>query len=82
VSLAATAQVSLDGLLEGLRLAVETATGPQALLIVFVYSFLIAVVLPLPSEVVLLADLGDGLGLWSELGLIMLSAAPARHWGA
>jgi len=32
---------------------VETATGPLGLLIIWIYSFLIAFVLPLPSEIVL-----------------------------
>lgn len=82
MSPAVAAQVSLEGLLEALRVAVETAAGPQALVIVFVYSFLIAVVLPLPSEVVLLADLGDGVGLWPELGLIMLVSGTGKALGS
>jgi hypothetical protein len=43
--------------------------------IVFVYSFLIAFVLPGPSEVVLTAPLDLGLPLWARLGTIMLVSA-------
>jgi len=54
-----------------IQAAVETATGWAGLGIIAVYSFLIAFVLPLPSEVVLLAPLDVGLPWWSELGLII-----------
>jgi membrane protein YqaA with SNARE-associated domain len=51
--------------------AVETATGWFGLLVVWVYSFLIAVVLPLPSEVVLVAPLELGLPSWSHYAVIV-----------
>jgi membrane protein YqaA with SNARE-associated domain len=54
-----------------LEQAVETATGWLGLVVVWVYSFLIAVVLPLPSEVVLLAPLELGLPSWSHYALIV-----------
>lgn len=47
--LAALAEVGM----EALRIAVEAASGWSGLLIIFVYSFLIAFILPLPSEIVL-----------------------------
>lgn len=39
--------------MEALRVAVEAASGWSGLLLIFIYSFLIAFVLPLPSEIVL-----------------------------
>ncbi len=70
------------GFEQALRTAVETAVGPQALVIVFVYSFLIAIVLPLPSEVVLFAQLGDGVPRGTELGLIMLVSGAGKALGS
>jgi len=70
------------GALEALRAAVETAVGPQALVVVFVYSFLIAIVLPLPSEVVLFAQLGDNVPRETELGLIMLVSGAGKALGS
>jgi membrane protein YqaA with SNARE-associated domain len=62
--------------------AVCTATGPPGLGIIAVYSFLIAVVLPLPSEVVLLAPLDLGLPYWATLCLIMLVSGAAKAGGS
>jgi membrane protein YqaA with SNARE-associated domain len=62
--------------------AVCTATGPPGLGIIAVYSFLIAVVLPLPSEVVLLAPLDLGLPYWATLSLIMLVSGAAKAGGS
>jgi membrane protein YqaA with SNARE-associated domain len=42
-----------DGLWTAIEEAVRTATGPLGLMIIGIYSFLIAFILPLPSEVVL-----------------------------
>ena len=62
--------------------AVCTATGPIGVLMVAIYSFLIAVVLPLPSEVVLFAPLNVGLPEWATVGLIVLVSAAAKAGGS
>jgi membrane protein YqaA with SNARE-associated domain len=82
VLLAALLEVLQAGLGAGLRSAVETATGPAGLLIIAVYSFLIAIVLPLPSEVVLLAPLNLGLSEWMEFLLIILSSGIGKAAGS
>jgi membrane protein YqaA with SNARE-associated domain len=57
----------------GLEGAVENASGLLGLLIIAAYSFLIAIVLPLPSEVVLVAaETGLGFGLPSGVGLALV----------
>jgi len=57
----------------GIENAVETATGPIAPVLIFAYSFLIAIVLPLPSEVVLIAGrTGLGFGLPDTLTLVVV----------
>ncbi|QLD85314.1 VTT domain-containing protein [Natronomonas halophila] len=50
--------------------------------IVFVYSFLIAFVLPGPSEVVLVAPLDLGIPAWASLGSIMLVSAVGKAAGS
>ncbi|WP_336135223.1 YqaA family protein [Natronomonas amylolytica] len=50
--------------------------------IIFVYSFLIAFVLPGPSEVVLVAPLELGLPTWASLGSIMLVSAVGKAAGS
>ena len=82
VLLAALLEALQSGLTAGLRAAVETATGPAGLLIIGVYSFLIAIVLPLPSEVVLLAPLNLGLPEWTEFLLIILASAVGKAAGS
>ena len=62
--------------------AVCTATGPAGLGIIAVYSFLIAIVLPLPSEIVLLAPLNLGTPYWLTLGIIMLVSGAAKAVGS
>jgi membrane protein YqaA with SNARE-associated domain len=62
--------------------AVCTATGPVGLLIIAIYSFLIAFVLPLPSEVVLAAPLNLGLPYWATLALIMLVSGSGKALGS
>ncbi|HET7324915.1 MAG TPA: VTT domain-containing protein [Halococcus sp.] len=62
--------------------AVETATGPVGLVIIAVYSFLIAIVLPLPSELVLVAPLNLGLPEVVEMGLIILVSGLAKALGS
>ena len=62
--------------------AVERATGWAGLGIIAVYSFLIAFVLPLPSEVVLFAPLDVGFPWWSELGLIIVVSGIGKAAGS
>jgi membrane protein YqaA with SNARE-associated domain len=73
---------TLRGLYEGLRAAVETATGWVGVGIVFVYSFLIAFALPLPSEVVLVAPLELGLPEAAELALIVVVSGAGKALGS
>lgn len=61
----------LAGLFDLLVRGVESATGWPGLAIVWLYSFLIAFILPLPSEVVLVAPLNLGLGSAAHLAVIM-----------
>nr|WP_211693369.1 VTT domain-containing protein [Natronomonas halophila] len=61
---------------------VESATGWPGMGIVFVYSFLIAFVLPGPSEVVLVAPLDLGIPAWASLGSIMLVSAVGKAAGS
>ena len=72
----------LAGLLDLLLRGVETATGPAGLVIIWVYSFLIAFVLPLPSEVVLVAPLDLGLTTNGRLALIMLVSGFGKATGS
>lgn len=67
---------------DGVQAAVETATGWPGMGIVFAYSFLIAFVLPGPSEVVLAAPLELGLPGWASLALIMLVSATGKALGS
>ena len=66
----------------GLQGAVETAMEPAGLLIVAVCSFLIAVALPLPSEVVLAAPLDLGLPTPVTLALVIVVSALGRAAGS
>jgi len=70
------------GLTEWLRAAVETAVGWPGLVVVAVYSFLIAVVLPLPSELVLAAPLELGVGPTTQFVLVVLVSASAKAAGS
>ena len=65
-----------------LEAGVKTATGPLGLGLIFVYSFLIAFALPLPSEVVLLAPLELGLPYEAKLVLIMLVSGAGKAAGS
>lgn len=65
-----------------LQQAVETATDWTGLGIVFVYSFLIAFILPGPSEIVLLAPLDLGLTDTMTLTLIVLVSAVGKTVGS
>lgn len=72
----------LGGSMEWFRHLVETATGWGGLVIVAVYSFLIAFVLPLPSEVVLAAPLEIGIPRWLELAIIISVSSAAKAAGS
>ncbi|GGL70899.1 YqaA family protein [Halocalculus aciditolerans] len=64
--------------------AVRTATGPLALVLIAVYSFLIAVVLPLPSEVVLYpaTTMDIGLSYPLTLALVILVSGVGKAAGS
>ncbi|AZH24653.1 YqaA family protein [Haloplanus aerogenes] len=68
--------------LEWLTRLVETATGWWGLVIIFVYSFLIAFALPGVSEVVLLAPLDLGLSTELRLAVIILTSAAGKAAGS
>lgn len=61
---------------------VRTATGPFGLVLILVYSFLIAFILPLPSEVVLVTNLGLGLPYEVELTLIIVTSGLGKALGS
>jgi len=69
-------------LLGWVEAAVETATGWPGLGIIFVYSFLIAFILPGPSEIVLAAPLDLGTSLWGRLALISGVSATGKALGS
>ncbi|WP_121822800.1 YqaA family protein [Halostella salina] len=67
------------------RAAVETATGVSGLVLILVYSFLIAFILPLPSEVVLFpgyAGMGFGLPQSVDFALILLTSGIGKAAGS
>jgi membrane protein YqaA with SNARE-associated domain len=68
--------------LEVVEQVVRTATGPAGLGIIAVYSFLIAFILPLPSEVVLAAPLDLGLPYWGTVGVIVLVSGLGKAAGS
>ncbi|MFB6119843.1 MAG: YqaA family protein [Halobacteriaceae archaeon] len=69
-------------LYDAVETAVATATGWPGLGIIFIYSFLIAFVLPLPSEIVLAAPLELGVGGPGRLGLIILASGAGKAIGS
>ena len=73
-----------ESLVATLEDAVKTATGPLGLTIIGIYSFLIAFVLPLPSEIVLVPADQMRLGLPTEatLALIILVSAIGKAAGS
>jgi len=73
-----------DGSLAILEQAVCTATGPTGLGIIAVYSFLIAFILPLPSEVVLVpaGTLRLGLSTNGNLAAIIFFSAFGKALGS
>lgn len=68
--------------LEALRATVETATGWPGLVVVAAYSFLIAFILPGPSEIVLAAPLDLGLSRNAELAIIVLVSGVGKAAGS
>lgn len=73
----------LVGLFTGdIEALVESITGWFGLLVVFVYSFLIAFVLPGPSEIVLAAPLDLGIPSWAQLASIILVSAVGKAVGS
>ncbi|MEF8882341.1 MAG: VTT domain-containing protein [Halapricum sp.] len=62
----------LDALYTTIEQAVRTATGPVGLGLIGIYSFLIAFVLPLPSEVVLAPASHMRLGLPTDVTLALI----------
>jgi membrane protein YqaA with SNARE-associated domain len=71
-----------QGIFHTLEEAVARATGPLGLVVIFVYSFLIAFVLPLPSEIVLATPLRLGLPYAVEIALIMLVSGSGKACGS
>ncbi|WP_411715649.1 YqaA family protein [Natronomonas sp.] len=67
---------------EQVQAAVETASGWPGLGIIFTYSFLIAFLLPGPSEIVLAAPLDIGLGYAATLVVIILVSAFGKTAGS
>lgn len=84
VLLALSVEGIYQGLMRTIETAVRTATGPAGLGIIAVYSFLIAVVLPLPSEIVLLpvGQFRLGLPIELELALVVLISGVAKAAGS
>jgi membrane protein YqaA with SNARE-associated domain len=78
----------IGGMLAGLYTVIEEtvthATGPLGLLIIAVYSFFIAFLLPLPSEIVLLpaGEMDLGLGYTATLALITLVSGVGKAAGS
>jgi membrane protein YqaA with SNARE-associated domain len=70
------------GVLEAIQNAVGNATGWVGLALIAVYSFLIAFVLPLPSELVLAAPLNLAYAEWVEAALVILISALAKTAGS
>ena len=68
-------------LLSSIDAMIRTATGPVGLLVVFVFSLLCAVVLPLPGELVLLAPIDLGLPHWGDLAVVVVVAAAGKAAG-
>lgn len=67
---------------DSLVAAVESTQGILGLAVVFVYSFLIAFLLPLPSEIVLAVPLNSPFPLWAELIVIMFVSGVGKAAGS
>lgn len=77
-----TVQGWLTGLYNSMEGAVESATGVVGLAVVFVYSFLIAFLLPLPSEIVLAAPIDLPIPYAAELAIIMVVSGAGKALGS
>lgn len=69
---------------EAVELLVATATGPSGLALIFVYSVLVACILPLPGELVLLAAPGLGLlpSTAANIALVIVVSALGKALGS
>ncbi len=76
------ALASVGGSLDWLARLVESATGWGGFVVIAVYSFLIAFLLPLPSEVVLAAPLALPIPRWLELLFVILVSATGKAAGS
>lgn len=76
--LAPVIQISSE-ILEG---AIQTSSGPLGLVIIGVYSFLIAVILPFPSEIVLAAPIDLGFGRLTNFMVIVLVSGIGKAAGS
>lgn len=79
VSVASAPLATLESTVEGV---LRGATGPEGLVIVFLYSFLCAVLLPLPGELVLAVPLQLGWSPGGELAAVVAVASTAKALGA
>lgn len=79
---AAFLDTAWSAIVEFSKAAVESATGWGGLGVIFTYSFLIAFVLPGPSEVVLAAPIDIGLPRWLTLAGIMGVSAFGKTAGS
>ena len=70
------------GAFGGVEDAVKTATGWVGVVFIAVYSFLISLVLPLPSEIVLLAPLDLGVGEITQYSIIILVSGLGKAAGS
>ena len=71
-----------SGVLGAIEHAVRTATGPVGLAIIAVYSFLIAFILPLPSEIVLAAPIVLPIPEVAEGALVILVSGGFKALGS
>lgn len=76
------AAVFESGVLGAIEHAVRTATGPVGLAIIAVYSFLIAFILPLPSEIVLAAPIALPIPEVAEGALVILVSGVFKALGS
>jgi membrane protein YqaA with SNARE-associated domain len=74
--------VVIADLLNIIETPVKTARGPLGVIIIFIYSFLIAFALPGVSEVVLAAPLDLGLGYLGRMTTIILISSIGKSIGS
>ncbi len=66
----------------GMEDAVKTATGWVGVVFIAIYSFLVSFILPLPSEIVLLAPLNLGIGSTAQYFIIILVSGLGKAGGS